>query len=131
MDELCKAIIDEYNTPGGAYATLRTANPNGLYLERHLQNQAPPYITFNRVSEGFDFYMDGAIKEARVQFSIYATEPSDLMNIYQKFIAAFEGTAMAYGSDTHISCYAIGETGPTQMPDQSWQATVDMGIMRY
>ena len=131
MDELCKAIIDEYNTGGGAYAALRTANPKGLYLDRNLQNQTPPYMTFSRVSESFDFYMDGAIKDARVQFSIFANEMSDLMNIYQKFNAAFEGTVMTYGSDTHISCYAIGETGPTQMPDQSWQATVDMGIMRY
>ena len=131
MDELCKAIIDEYNTVGGAYATLRAANPNGLYLERHKQNQSPPYMTFNRVSENFDFYMDGAIKDARVQFSIYANEMSDLMDIYVKFKAAFEGTTLSYGSDTQISCYTIGETGPTQMPDQSWQATVDMGIMRY
>ena len=131
MDELCKSIMDKYNTvDAGVLDALRLANPNGLFLERHKQNQAPPYMTFNRISEGYDFYMDGAIKDARVQFSIYATQPSDLMYIFRRFENAFEGASLSYGSDVAISCYFISETGPTQMPDQSWQSTVDMGIMR-
>ncbi len=129
MDELLKAIIDAYNT-GGAFAILRTANPNGLFMHVHKQNQTLPYMTYNRISDGRDFYMDGAIQVARVQFSIYVKEPSDLWNIYPKFITAFDGAVLSYDSDVAISCYVTDETGPTQMPDQSWQSTIDLEIRR-
>jgi len=129
MDELCKAIIDEYNT-GGAWVNVRAANTGGLYLHKHKQHQDYPYMVFDRISENYDFYMDGAIKDARVQFTIYTNAVSDLMQIYRLFMVAIDGATLTYGSDTAISCYVMNETGPTQMPDQSWQSTIDVGIKR-
>ncbi len=130
MDELLKAIIDAYNGAGAAFVALRAANPNGLYMHVYKQNQPPPYMTYNRISDGRDFYMDGAIMVARVQFSIYVTAPSDLWDIYPKFITAFDGATLSYNSDVAISCYVTDETGPTRMPDQSWQSTVDVEVRR-
>ena len=131
MDELLKAILAAYNTvDGGAFDALRAANPNGMFLNVHKQNQSPPYMTFDRISDGRDFYMDGAIQNARVQFSIYTKEPSDLWYIYPRVITAFDGATLSYDSDAAISCYVTDETGPTQMPDQSWQSTVDVEVRR-
>ena len=130
MDELLKAILAAYNSAGAAFVALRAANPNGMFLNVHKQNQSPPYMTFDRISDGRDFYMDGAIQNARVQFSIYTKEPSDLWYIYPKAITAFDGATLSYDSDLAISCYVTDETGPTQMPDQSWQSTIDVEVRR-
>ena len=132
MDELYKAVIDRYNTvDAGVCDALRAANTGGMYAYLHKQDQAYPYMKYSRISESFNFYMDGAIKNARVQFSIFTDNLTDMANIYRKFNAAFEGATLAYGSDIQISCYAIDETGPTRMADDSWQATIDMEVMRY
>ncbi len=134
MDQLLKAIIDEYNTadgPSGPFALLRAANTGGLFLELQKQNQAYPYIVTHHISSTFDYTMQAAdnIKTGLVQFSMFSDTVNELMTVYDKFTTAFDDTTLNYTSDNALVCERSSETGPTQIEDY-WMVTVDYNIMR-
>ncbi len=102
MDELFKSIMTFYNS--ATCATLRATNTGGMYAVRHKQNQAPPYMVFDRISDVPNRYMGGKMMQARVQLSIYGDNLSDVMAIHRLTTGAFDDATLTYDSDIAVVC---------------------------
>ena len=133
MDELLKAIKNEYNTADGGsgpFTLLRAANTGGLYITEHLQEQALPYMVLHHIGSTPDYFMGGAeIKTSVVQFSIFDDVPSVVMNILGLLRTAFDDTVLAYTADRPVIMQRINEVGPIKELN-FWQVAVDYQVMR-
>lgn len=130
MKNLLKAITDKYNDGDAEFRDLRAVNTGGLYTEIHKQEQALPYMVLHHIAMASDFTMGRTIiKDSTVQFSIFATALSTVLDIHSYLTSAFDDCELNFMDDHHLIMQRVAETGPTKDEDY-WQVTTDYQCLR-
>lgn len=132
MDNLLRAIINQYNGAGAAYVALRAANTGGMYLDQVPQNTDYPYIATLPIASSFQFVFGtgNRIDETLMQFSIFSETLTEIMTIYALFKTAFDDIDLTYpGGQNSIIMRRVGETGPNKL-ETIWQLILEYRCQR-
>lgn len=88
MQALLTGVYSLYSGAGGA--ALRAACTGGLHLEEAPQYTAMPYATVHLIIARPDYYFNGNLEIAQIQFDIYAGSNSVRQDIYTKLTALYD-----------------------------------------
>ena len=136
MDNLLRAIKNQYDSGGAAYVALRDANTGGLYLTEAFQlPDIYPYIVLLPVAGSYLHIFSTAaeinrIDDTLIQFSFYSDVFSEVMTIYGLFKTAFDDINLTYpGGQNSIIMRRVSETGPNKL-ETIWQFIVEYRCQR-
>lgn len=82
-------LIGIYNIYDAANS-FKTACTGGFYLEEAPQGTAMPYATYNLILGRPEYYFEGNLEIAQIQFDIYAQNNTVRQDLYTKLIALFD-----------------------------------------
>lgn len=86
MEPLLTGIYTIYNTANA----FKTACTGGLHYEEAPQGTAMPYATFALISGRPEYYLQGNLEIANIQFDIYAASNTVRQDLYTKLTALFD-----------------------------------------
>lgn len=125
MDELLKAIYDEFSNDG----TLTAALTGGMYAIRADPKVSTPYAVFDLISNVPDWTFAKAVESARIQFSIFATTDTVLLDCAKKLMATYDFATLTFTGAGYTTVGLVRENNVTLYADGYYQYVIDYRMM--
>ena len=127
-----KAIFDSVKTlyDGSGGATLRAANPGGLWRERAPQKTTYPFIVMHHLGGGQKDTFKEYIEHMTIQFNVYDDSANDdkIDDISSKLMALFDWCALTITGYTHVVCQRTFSQSFRNEEENIWQYVIQYYI---
>ena len=128
MYDLMGTIKNQAN----ANATLSARVNSDVWFDTAPPGTTMPYVVYYNIADApvRCLAKSADMVEANIQFSIFDKNSHSLVELIASDLAVvFDRKTVLYSTETHISCEAMGGTGPTRL-DDCWMRTIDY-LFRY